>query len=173
MKTIRNYMLMAAFTMFGFVIAGCSSNSKTSNQGSGEEFADGEQTETNAPSSFTSKQDVLDYVLDCWWTCDKFKLFISKDAGLKFMRADYDSPSVSDLNYIEVRRFEGGEAIIEYSYDNIAAGRQTIRSEVSLTDGTLKYGTNTLHKEGDVRFEQKGSVIEATVESVTEEAYDE
>lgn len=156
MKIIRNYVLMAAFATFGLAIAGCSSNKKPSGQGdvqyaNNEQLTNDEQSESNAPTTFTSKKDVLDYVLDCWWTCDKFKILISENAGFKYQDKKMDSPSVDDLNYIEVRRFEGKEAIIEYSYNNIAAGRQVLRSEVSLSNGTITFGTNILHKEGEVK----------------------
>lgn len=172
MKNYSKTILMVALAMLCVALTGCNSNSRPSNQTDGEQYADGEQTETNAPTSFASKQDVLDYVLECWWTCDEFKILLSTNAGFKYQRVGNDSPSVSDLNYIEVRRFEGSEAIVEYSYDNIAVGHQTIRSEVNLTDGTLKFGINILHKEGDVRFEQKDDIIEEAVDSVASESYD-
>ena len=144
---------MATFAILGITLTGCTSNSRQN----GEQYAENGQNEeqysdnieNNAPASFTSKQDVLDYVLDCWWIGDDFKILISENAGLKFQRAGRDSPLVNDLDYIEVRRFEGSEAVIEYSYYNFAAGRQKIRSEVNLTDGTLTYGINTLHKENN------------------------
>lgn len=105
--------------------------------------------EVNKAATFATKQDVLDYVLDCWWVGDDFKILLSQNAGFKYQSNEMSEPSVDDLSSIDVKRFEDSTAVIEYSYSNIATGFQTIRSEVNLTDGTLTFGTNKLHKEGD------------------------
>ena len=130
---------------------------------SGDEALESNDSESN---EFTSREDVINYVTNCWWVGSRFKIYISPEAGFKYQSNDSRSPLICDLNYIHVIRFEGSEAVIEYSSSNLATGRDVTRSNVNKMDGTLTYGTNTLYKEGDYRVQNQSSDYHSEAEPV-------
>ena len=89
MKINRNYVLMAAFAMFGFTIAGCSSNSKPNNQESGEpQYANeeiaGGRSEMNTNWRYSQDEDKLN------GTKNYYAEVLSTDGRLQFGIADID-----------------------------------------------------------------------------------
>lgn len=89
MKKIRNYVLMAAFAMFGLTIAGCSSNSKPNNQESEEpQYANGEmaggRSAINTNWRYSQDEDKLN------GTKNYYAEVLSTDGRLQFGIADID-----------------------------------------------------------------------------------